>query len=177
MHLHFRTCVCGMFKNPNIARFTTYMLPISNHPLNRWRKWVSFPPWLRLKSINLMISAGVPNARQETEIWDKSSQKNPKSFLQWDVLLQTGESFSSIFQHWLKLFLCLQVPYSETFDKTLVFSCFDYDRFSKHDQVRWYRQNIFHDNIFENIKGRLITKKYSSLMFGNEVERESANFT
>merc|ERR1719500_2113118 len=28
-----------------------------------------------------------------------------------------------------------QVPYSETFDKTLVFSCFDYDRFSKHDQI------------------------------------------
>ena len=28
-----------------------------------------------------------------------------------------------------------QVPYSETFDKTLVFAVFDYDRFSKHDQV------------------------------------------
>ena len=27
------------------------------------------------------------------------------------------------------------VPYSETFDKTLVFACFDYDRFSKHDQI------------------------------------------
>jgi len=27
------------------------------------------------------------------------------------------------------------VPYSETFDKTLVFSVFDYDRFSKHDQI------------------------------------------
>ena len=83
-------------------------------------------------------------------------------------------SFSSIFQHWLKLFFCLQVPYSETFDKTLVFSCFDYDRFSKHDQVRWYRQNIFHmhGHIFENVKGRLITKKYLSLMFENEVERK-----
>ena len=30
------------------------------------------------------------------------------------------------------------VPYSETFDKTLCFSVFDYDRFSKHDQIgRW----------------------------------------
>ena len=29
----------------------------------------------------------------------------------------------------------IQVPYSETFDKTLVFAVFDYDRFSKHDQV------------------------------------------
>ena len=29
----------------------------------------------------------------------------------------------------------LQVPYSETFDKTLVFATFDYDRFSKHDQI------------------------------------------
>ena len=29
----------------------------------------------------------------------------------------------------------MQVPYSETFDKTLVFSVFDYDRFSKHDQI------------------------------------------
>ena len=28
-----------------------------------------------------------------------------------------------------------QVPYSETFDKTLVFATFDYDRFSKHDQI------------------------------------------
>merc|ERR1712001_91779 len=28
-----------------------------------------------------------------------------------------------------------QVPYSETFDKTLVFSCFDSDRFSKPDQI------------------------------------------
>merc|ERR1711983_319918 len=28
-----------------------------------------------------------------------------------------------------------QLPYSETFDKTLVFSIFDYDRFSKHDQI------------------------------------------
>merc|ERR1712223_1687224 len=27
------------------------------------------------------------------------------------------------------------VPYSETFDKTLCFSVFDYDRFSKHDQI------------------------------------------
>ena len=31
-----------------------------------------------------------------------------------------------------------QVPYSETFDKTLVFAVFDYDRFSKHDQVTKY---------------------------------------
>ena len=37
---------------------------------------------------------------------------------------------------------CVQVPYSETFDKTLVFSCFDYDRFSKHDQV----QTVFTQN-------------------------------
>jgi len=28
-----------------------------------------------------------------------------------------------------------QLPYSETFDKTLVFAIFDYDRFSKHDQI------------------------------------------
>merc|ERR1711983_291071 len=28
-----------------------------------------------------------------------------------------------------------QLPYSETFDKTLVFSIFDYDRFSKHDRI------------------------------------------
>ena len=35
-----------------------------------------------------------------------------------------------------------QVPYSETFDKTLVFSCFDYDRFSKHDQVRYIKKLI-----------------------------------
>ena len=37
-----------------------------------------------------IIIIGVPNARQETEIWDKSSQKNPESVLQWDILLQTG---------------------------------------------------------------------------------------
>lgn len=30
---------------------------------------------------------------------------------------------------------CPKVPYSETFDKTLVFATFDYDRFSKHDQI------------------------------------------
>lgn len=35
--------------------------------------------------------------------------------------------------HW-KTF-CSKVPYSETFDKTLVFAAFDYDRFSKHDQI------------------------------------------
>eukprot|EP00094_Tigriopus_californicus_P004894 TCALIF_04712-PA protein Name:"Similar to Syt1 Synaptotagmin 1 (Drosophila melanogaster)" AED:0.11 eAED:0.11 QI:457/0.81/0.75/1/0.90/0.91/12/711/456 len=29
----------------------------------------------------------------------------------------------------------VKVPYSETFDKTLVFAVFDYDRFSKHDQI------------------------------------------
>ncbi len=34
------------------------------------------------------------------------------------------------------IIICLfQVPYSETFDKTLVFAVFDYDRFSKHDQI------------------------------------------
>ena len=27
------------------------------------------------------------------------------------------------------------LPYAETFDKTLIFSIFDYDRFSKHDQI------------------------------------------
>ena len=27
------------------------------------------------------------------------------------------------------------LPYAETFDKTLMFSLFDYDRFSKHDQI------------------------------------------
>ena len=27
------------------------------------------------------------------------------------------------------------LPYAETFDKTLMFSIFDYDRFSKHDQI------------------------------------------
>lgn len=27
------------------------------------------------------------------------------------------------------------LPYAETFDKTLMFSVFDYDRFSKHDQI------------------------------------------
>ena len=32
-------------------------------------------------------------------------------------------------------FFSPQVPYSETFDKTLVFAVFDYDRFSKHDQI------------------------------------------
>ena len=31
--------------------------------------------------------------------------------------------------------ILFQLPYSETFDKTLVFAIFDYDRFSKHDQV------------------------------------------
>ncbi len=35
----------------------------------------------------------------------------------------------------LFLYVLLQVPYSETFDKTLVFATFDYDRFSKHDQI------------------------------------------
>ncbi len=27
------------------------------------------------------------------------------------------------------------LPYADTFDKTLMFSIFDYDRFSKHDQI------------------------------------------
>ena len=27
------------------------------------------------------------------------------------------------------------LPYAETFDKTLMFHLFDYDRFSKHDQI------------------------------------------
>ena len=27
------------------------------------------------------------------------------------------------------------LPYADTFDKTLWFSIFDYDRFSKHDQI------------------------------------------
>ena len=27
------------------------------------------------------------------------------------------------------------LPYAETFDKTLMFLIFDYDRFSKHDQI------------------------------------------
>lgn len=29
----------------------------------------------------------------------------------------------------------LQIPYSETASKTLVFATFDFDRFSKHDQI------------------------------------------
>ena len=86
-----------------------------------------------LKLLNMMIFLGLPDARQEEEIWDESSQKNPESFLQWDFLIQTGDN--SISCHDFQLFT-IQVPYSETFDKTLVFSCFDYDRFSKHDQVK-----------------------------------------
>ena len=35
----------------------------------------------------------------------------------------------------MAIFFSAQVPYSETFDKTLVFAVFDYDRFSKHDQI------------------------------------------
>ena len=48
-------------------------------------------------------------------------------------------SFKQVTTHVLVMtfnYLLVQVPYSETFDKTLVFSCFDYDRFSKHDQVK-----------------------------------------
>jgi hypothetical protein len=31
--------------------------------------------------------------------------------------------------------LCVQVPYAEMGAKTLVFSVYDFDRFSKHDQI------------------------------------------
>jgi synaptotagmin-1 len=34
-----------------------------------------------------------------------------------------------------QMFEFKNLPYAETFDKTLVFSIFDYDRFSKHDQI------------------------------------------
>ncbi len=33
------------------------------------------------------------------------------------------------------------LPYADTFDKTLMFSIFDYDRFSKHDQIGEVRKN------------------------------------
>ena len=39
------------------------------------------------------------------------------------------------------------LPYAETFDKTLMFSIFDYDRFSKHDQigdVSWFTFYFYH---------------------------------
>ena len=72
---------------------------------------------LRFSSRNVLIIAfaGVPNARQETEIWDKSSQKNPKPLLQWNILLQTGDDIGldfhlhQFFQHW-KLLFCIRFP-------------------------------------------------------------------
>ena len=33
------------------------------------------------------------------------------------------------------MFYCSQIPYSELAAKTLVFSVYDFDRFSKHDQI------------------------------------------
>ena len=37
------------------------------------------------------------------------------------------------------------LPYADTFDKTLMFTIFDYDRFSKHDRIGEvkYRINLF----------------------------------
>ena len=32
-------------------------------------------------------------------------------------------------------FLFKNIPYADTFDKTLMFTIFDYDRFSKHDRI------------------------------------------
>ena len=56
------------------------------------------------KILNMMIFLGLPDARQEAEIWDESSQKNPESFLQWDFLIQTGDN--SISCHDFQLFSC-----------------------------------------------------------------------
>ena len=61
------------------------------------------------------------------------------------------------------------LPYAETFDKTLMYSIFDYDRFSKHDQIGevrlfdYYvltksqiisRSNVIHNNYFYLPKAR-----------------------
>jgi hypothetical protein len=37
------------------------------------------------------------------------------------------------------------LPYAETFDKTLIFHLFDYDRFSKHDQIGEVSQGTLTD--------------------------------
>ena len=40
------------------------------------------------------------------------------------------------------------LPYADTFDKTLWFSIFDYDRFSKHDQIGDVSNKAYHGEVF-----------------------------
>ena len=35
----------------------------------------------------------------------------------------------------IDLFFCVQLPYADAMAKTLVFAIYDFDRFSKHDQI------------------------------------------
>ena len=41
------------------------------------------------------------------------------------------------------------LPYADTFDKTLMFTIFDFDRFSKHDRIGEVRNTWFYTNKFD----------------------------
>ena len=133
---------CGMFKNPSNVRFTINILA-----------------YIKQSNLIPLKFAGVPNARQETEIWDKSSQKNTESFLQWDILLQTGDNLGPDFHlHWQQL-LYGRSPIVRPLTKHLSFLVSTTIAFQ--NMIRWDNKIYFmpaYGNIFENF--RLITKKY-----------------
>ena len=74
------------------------------------------------------------SARQEKEIRDKNSPEDFESGLQWNF--QIHGWFWSIFDvasfSWR---LVWQVPYGDVMGKTLVFAVFDFDRFTKNDEI------------------------------------------
>ena len=57
------------------------------------------------------------------------------------------------------------LPYADTFDKTLMFTIFDYDRFSKHDRIG--EVGFFISNRMRNGNFRNISKGFKDHFLGD----------
>ena len=74
-----------------------------------------------------------PAPGQQEEIRDKSPSENLESSVQWNFQIHSESLFVFFFS---KVTFCThQVPYGEVMGKTLVFAVFDFDRFSKNDEI------------------------------------------